>query len=145
MIRWRPPAVAVSLVVLVTVLVAVFAPGRRVAGTPTPYCTALVVLFDTDEEMRRAADEFRADGRVREVRDERTKADNHERLTAMLRESGRHRLAEAARVSTTPASVRVVEAFGVDAAAFAEELRRGQRRVNHVDVCEAGGGWEYGY
>ncbi|MER5268041.1 hypothetical protein ABTZ99_38715 [Actinosynnema sp. NPDC002837] len=128
------PTVALALVTGVVVAVALFAPGRHVTGTPTPHCAALQVLLDSDEEMRRVAGELRGDRRVREVRDERTQADNHARLTAQLRASGRDDLADAARVEGTPASLRVVEAFGVDAGELAEELRL-EHRVNLVDVC----------
>ena len=127
--------VCLALATGVTALVVVFPQARLVPGTPTPYCTALQVLFDADEEMRRVADELRDDDRVREVRDERTKADNHRRLTEALREAGRDDLADAAAVDHTPASLRVVEAFGVDAGVFADELRL-RHRVNHVDACE---------
>ena len=128
------PTVALALVTGVAGLVVLFAPGRQVPGTPTPYCTGLQVLFDSDGQMWRAAGELRGDRRVREVRDERTQAQNHERLTAALRESGRADLADAARVDRTPASVQVVEALGVDAEELADELRQ-QYRVNLVDVC----------
>lgn len=135
------PIVLLALVTGVIALVVVFGPGRVVAGSPTPYCTVLRVLFDTDEEMRRVAGELRDDARVREVVEPRTKAQNHERVTARLREQGHHDLADATRVASTPASVRVVEAFGVDAEVFAEELRQ-RFRVNHGDVCEDPGAWE---
>jgi hypothetical protein len=141
MVRRRLLPLALALVAGVTVLVVVLAPGRRVAGTPTPYCTSIQVLFDTDEDMRHAAGELRADSRVREVRDERTKAQNHERLTATLRATGRDDLADAVRVNTTPASLRVVESFGVDPQAFADELRR-EHRVNHVNACGRPEVWE---
>ncbi|WP_157621559.1 hypothetical protein [Saccharothrix sp. NRRL B-16348] len=127
--------VALALVTGGVAAVVLFGPGREVVGTPTPNCTVLQLLLDTDEEMRRVADGLRGDSRVREVRDERTQADNHARLTAALRASGRDDLADAARVERTPASFRVVEAFGVDAEELAEELRR-EHRVNLVDVCE---------
>lgn len=127
--------VALALVTGVAALVVLVVPVRRVAGTPTPYCTALQVLFGTDGEMRRVAGELRGDVRVREVRDERTQAQNFERLTAALRASGHDELADAARVERTPASLRVVEAFGVDAGELAGELRQ-RHRVNLVDVCE---------
>ncbi|MFE9749975.1 hypothetical protein ACFYOT_34120 [Saccharothrix saharensis] len=127
--------VVLALVTGVGALVVLSAPGRRVPGSPTPYCTAVRVLFDSDERMWRAAEELRGDRRVREVRDERTQAQNHERLTAALREAGRDDLADAARVDRTPASLQVVEALGVDVEEFAGELRQ-QYRVNVVDVCE---------
>ncbi|MFJ6673686.1 hypothetical protein ACIQMJ_21465 [Actinosynnema sp. NPDC091369] len=127
--------VVLALVTGVAASVVLFAPGRHVAGSPTPDCTAVQVLFDTDERMWRAAEELRGDRRVREVRDERTQAQNHERLTAALREAGRDDLADAARVDRTPASLQVVEALGVDVEEFADELRQ-QYRVNVVDVCE---------
>ncbi|TQM78122.1 hypothetical protein FHX81_0371 [Saccharothrix saharensis] len=127
--------VVLALVTGVAASVVLFAPGRHVTGSPTPYCTAVGVLFDSDERMWRAAEELRGDRRVREVRDERTQAQNHERLTEALREAGRDDLADAARVDRTPASLRVVEGLGVDVEEFADELRR-QYRVNVVDVCE---------
>jgi hypothetical protein len=127
--------VALALVTGLAALVVLVAPPRRVPGTPVPYCTALQVLFDTDGEMRRVADELRRDDRVREVRDERTQEQNFERLTESLRASGHDELADAARVERTPASLRVVEAFGVDAGELAGELRQ-RHRVNLVDVCE---------
>ena len=133
--RSLPLTVALALVTGVVAAVALFAPGRHVAGTPTPYCTSLQVLLDGDDEMRRLAGELRGDRRVREVLDERTQADNHARLTAALRASGRDDLADAARVERTPASLRVVEAFGVDVAELADGLRQ-EHRVNLVDVCE---------
>ncbi|WP_447001796.1 hypothetical protein ACRAKI_18735 [Saccharothrix isguenensis] len=133
----RPLLLTVALALLtgVTALVVVFPQARHVTGVASPYCTALRVLFDADEQMRRVAEELRDDPRVREVRDERTKADNHRRLTAELREAGRDDLADDASVDHIPASLRVVEAFGVDASALADELRL-RHRVNHVDVCE---------
>ncbi|MCE7000154.1 hypothetical protein LZG04_35870 [Saccharothrix sp. S26] len=136
MVRRRPllSTVVLALVTGVAGLVVLFGPDRRVAGTPVPHCAAVRLLFDSDGEMRRVAGELRGDRRVREVRDERTQAQNHERLTAALREAGRDDLADAARVDLTPASVQVVEAVGVDAAELAEELRQ-QFRVNLVDVC----------
>ncbi|WP_158841765.1 hypothetical protein [Saccharothrix deserti] len=143
--RWLPVrwllVVALALVTGVAAFVVLFPPGDRVAGTPVPYCTDLHVLFDADEEMRRVAGELRRDSRVREVRDERTKAENHERLTTELRASGRDDLADAARVGDTPATVRVIEAFGVDAEAFADELRL-QYRVTYSDACEDPVVWE---
>lgn len=132
--------VALASVLVVTVVVVALVPGRRVVGAAVPYCTVLQVLFDADEDMWRTAEVLRGDRRVREVRDERTKAVNHERLTASLRAQGRHGLADAARVSATPASLRVVEAFGVDVGVLAGELRRGHR-VNHVDVCADPDAW----
>jgi hypothetical protein len=130
-----------ALLTGVVALVVLLGPGRSVAGRPVPYCTVVRVLFDTDEQMWRVAGELRGDRRVREVRDERTKSENHDRVTAALRAEGRHDLADAARVGSTPASVRVVEAFGVDVDGFVAELRRGHR-VNHVDVCDDPGAWE---
>ncbi|WP_033439948.1 hypothetical protein [Saccharothrix sp. NRRL B-16314] len=127
--------VALALVTGVAGLAVVFPQVRDVPGAPIPYCTVLRVLFDTDEEMRSAAAVLREDDRVREVRDERTKAENHERLTQELRQAGRDDLADAAAVDHTPASLRVVEAFGVDAGVFADELRL-RHRVNHIDACE---------
>lgn len=127
--------VVLALVTGVAALVVLFAPGRHVAGRPAPHCAAVQVLFDSDERMWRAAEELRGDRRVREVRDERTQAQNHERLTAALREAGRDDLADAARVDRTPASLQVVEALGVDVEEFADELRQ-QYRVNVADVCE---------
>ena len=124
-----------ALVTGVAVAAVLFGSERRVAGTATAYCTGLQVLLGDDEEMRRVAAGLRGDRRVREVRDERTQAQNHERLTAALRASGRDDLADAAKVERTPASLQVVEAFGVDAAVLAEELRQ-RHRVNLVDVCE---------
>ncbi|WP_143532390.1 hypothetical protein [Saccharothrix sp. ALI-22-I] len=138
--RWLL-VVGLALITGVAAFVLVFAPGDRVAGTAVPYCTDLHLLFATDEDMRRVAGELRRDGRVREVREERTKAENHERLTAELRASGRDDLADAARPADTPATVRVVEAFGVDAEAFAEELRW-QYRVTYADACEDPEEWE---
>ncbi len=128
------PTVALALVTGVVGLVVLFGPGRHVDGTATPRCAVLLVLLDDDDEMRRVARELRGDGRVREVRDERTQAENHARLTEALRASGRDELADAARVERTPASLQVVEGFGVDASALADELRQ-QHRVNVVDVC----------
>jgi hypothetical protein len=133
--RPLPLTVALALVTGVAAWLLVFPPARRVPGTATPYCTVLQVWAETDEAMRRAAQRLRDDDRVREVRDERTQADNHARLTETLRAAGRDDLADAARVESTPASLRVVEAFGVDAAAFAEELRR-EHRVTLADACE---------
>ncbi|XVS60664.1 hypothetical protein ACQPYE_20345 [Actinosynnema sp. CA-299493] len=127
--------VALALVTGVVAAVVLFAPGRRVTGTPVPHCTVLQVLSDSDAQMRRVAEGLRGDPRVREVRDERTQADNHARLTQQLRDSGRDDLADAARVERTPASLRVVEAFGVDVSELAGELRR-EHRVNLEDVCE---------
>ncbi|PSL57662.1 hypothetical protein B0I31_102641 [Saccharothrix carnea] len=127
--------VVLALVTGVALLAVLSGSDRRVAGTAGPYCASLQVLFDSDEEMRRAVDALRDDERVREVREERTQAQNHERLTERLRAAGHHDLADAARVERTPASARVVEAFGVDVEALADQLRR-EYRVNLVDVCE---------
>jgi hypothetical protein len=102
---------------------------QRVAGEPTPYCTDLRLLFATDEDMRRTARRLVADPRVREVRDQRTKADNHRLLTGADDAEGTAR---------TPASLRVVEAFGVDPADLAGELRR-EHRVNLFDACAGDG------
>lgn len=128
------PTVVLALVTGLALLVLLWWPGRRVEGMPVPHCSAVELLFGTDEEMRRAAEELRRDGRVREVRDERTRAENYERLTASLRAAGHDDLADAARVERTPASLRVVEAFGVDPRVLAGELRQ-RHRVNVVDVC----------
>ncbi|MFI9007611.1 hypothetical protein ACIGNX_10325 [Actinosynnema sp. NPDC053489] len=136
--RPLPPFLALTVVLAlvagVLVSVAVFGSGRRVAGTAGPHCVVVRVLFGADAEMWRAARELRGDRRVREVRDERTQADNHARLTGALRAAGRDDLADAARVESTPASVEVVEAFGVDVAVLAEDLRQ-RYRVNVVDEC----------
>ncbi|WP_367128240.1 hypothetical protein [Saccharothrix sp. HUAS TT1] len=139
--RPLPLTVALALVVGVSLLAVLSGAQRRVAGAPAPYCTVLSVLFDTDGEMRRVAAELRRDGRVREVRDERTKSANHDRVTARLREEGRFDLADATRVGSTPASVRVVEGFGVDPAELAGELRQ-RFRVNLVDACAEPGAWD---
>ncbi|QFZ20079.1 hypothetical protein [Saccharothrix syringae] len=100
-------------------------PRLRVPGTPTAYCTDLRLLFGTDEQMRRAAGEFRHDPRVREVREERTKLDNHRLLTGAEDPEG---------TALTPASLRLVEAVGVDPADLADELRA-EHRVNLSDAC----------
>ncbi|MFE2757893.1 hypothetical protein ACFXGA_38415 [Actinosynnema sp. NPDC059335] len=128
------PTVLLALVTGVALLVLVSWPGRRVEGTPVPHCSAVELLFGTDEAMRGAAEGLRRDPRVREVRDERTRAENYARLTAALRAAGHDDLADAARVERTPASLRVVEAFGVDPRELAGELRQ-RHRVNVVDVC----------
>lgn len=121
---WRLLAVPLGLAAAVAVLLPT-APPQRVPGTPTAYCTDLRLLFGSDEDMRRAAGRLRGDPRVREVREERTKADNHRLLTGSADPRG---------AANTPASLRVVEAFGVDPADLADQLRR-EHRVNLSDAC----------
>lgn len=104
---------------------------QRVPGEPAAYCTDLRLLFGTDEDMRRTAERLRGDPRVREVREQRTKADNHRLLTGASDLEG---------AALTPASLRVVEAFGVDPADLADQLRH-EHRVNLTDACLDPGGY----
>ncbi|GAA1284823.1 hypothetical protein [Saccharothrix xinjiangensis] len=124
-----PPAVrllaAATALALAAAAVVALPARQRVTGEPTAYCTDLRLLFGTDEDMRAAADRLRGDPSVREVREQRTKADNHRMLTGASDPEG---------TALTPASLRVVEAFGVDPADLADRLRH-EHRVNLTDAC----------
>ncbi|MFC6089812.1 hypothetical protein [Saccharothrix lopnurensis] len=121
----RPLTVAAALVLAAAAVAVVLPRHQPVPGTPTAYCTDLRLLFATDEDMRATAERLRGDPRVREVRDQRTKADNHRLLTGA---------SDAAGTALTPASLRVVEAPGVDPADLAGQLRD-EHRVNLSDAC----------
>ena len=124
--------VVLALVTGVAASVVLFAPGRHVTGSPTPHCAAVEVLFDSDERMGRAAEELRGDRRVREVRDERTQAQNHERLTAALREAG------AEVVVVGPAAGAVYQ--GMHGVSVSAELAAGRARMKDFDALVIPGG-----
>lgn len=118
-------AVAAAAVVATGLLL----PAERVAGSPTPYCTSLLVFTDTDEQMREAERALRADPRVRELT-ARTKAENF----AAFQQSLGTEVIAGARPEKVPASLRVVEAFGVDPLALREDLQR-HGRATYEDYC----------
>ena len=125
-------ALPFALVVVVTVLVAALLPGSVVTGTPTPYCNDILLTITTDESMRAAERELRADPRVRDLT-VRTKQENYERFKEIF---AKHPdMVERARVEAIPASVHVVEQVGVDARSLAGELEK-YGRVVHTDLCE---------
>ncbi|WP_189223646.1 permease-like cell division protein FtsX [Saccharothrix coeruleofusca] len=111
------------------VTVAALLPAERVPGSPTPYCTTLLVFTDTDEAMREAERALRADPRVRELT-ARTKQENF----AAFQESLGAEVVAGARPDKVPASLRVVESFGVDPRALRDDLER-YGRATYEDYC----------
>lgn len=118
---------AVALVAVVGPLL----PAPRVAGSPAPYCTRLVVYVKTDEQLREAERELRADPRVREVT-ARTGAENYQRFKEIF--ASRPELIAAARPEALPPSLDVVEAVGVDPVELRDELGR-YGRADYDDLC----------
>ncbi len=127
----RSLVVVAPLIVVATVLVAVLVPGHVVTGAAVPYCTEIVISTKTDEGMRVAERELRADPRVREVT-ARTKQENFEHFKKVL--ANQPELLEIARVEAIPATVNVVEQLGVDAEPFADELAQ-YGKATYRDLC----------
>lgn len=123
------PVVAVAAVTVLAVTT-----DARIEGEPAPDCVTFAVFLKTDDEMRKATDELKADPEVSEAVGY-TKAQNYENFKRIF--ANRPDLLANARVEAIPASIRINEAVGVDADAFAERLRaKYGKETQHADLCE---------
>jgi hypothetical protein len=124
---WGVVAALVVAVAAVTVVVVLNSgggdgnaePDRQAPSDGCPPARTAVLYFETDEQMRAAAEQVRRDPEVAEVVPA-TKAENYEHFKELFADE--EEVLENARVEAIPASVEVRPVPGVDVGALRERL-----------------------